>query len=232
MSGALTTKDVFIGTPTHICKRYCAAKFSTSLMENKGEAEVHVISNSLPPTAGVGLPDSSDYPLYYKGFNLTQLLLPLDFYNQRDSIHRRLVHTMNLLRSKFLNSSASIFLSLESDVVLEKYTLDDILRVLNENPDVDVLHTNCYQGFNIERRFTLTDRITLGCTAIRQKVLDNINFRYDPNLLAAFHDAFFSYDCKERGFRMYYAPHIKVRHLEKVNGGGRGWNELPRGELM
>ena len=220
------SKDIFIGTPTHFCKRYCADRFMSGIISVPKGISKYIVSNSLA--------DASDYykPTQdYTGHNIyfRQLSLDRDFYGHKDSIHRRIVYTMNFLRSMFLDTTCGLYISLESDVIISYQIVDEILFTLGNNPEIDILHTNCYKGFNAEQRLSKTNRITLGCTAIKRRVLDSIKFRYDENLLAAFHDAFFIMDAIASGFNAYYHPHIKVNHLRNVNKS-QGWDELPREE--
>lgn len=218
----MSPKDIFIGTPTHICKRYCADEFKNSLLEFANETQKSIVCNSIA--------DAKDY-YYSPGIYYRHLSLSKEFFGYTDSIHRRLVFTMNFLREMFLDTTKNIFLSLESDVILRKNTIDDIVQCLNEHKEIDVLHTNCYLGFNTVKKLSETDRLTLGCTAIRRHVLEKIKFRYDIKLLKAYHDAFFCHDAIQAGYKLYYHPDITLKHAHKSHSPSRGWEELPYKEL-
>lgn len=209
---------VFIATPTHICKRYCSAEFCKAAIENAVDpfgSKFHVYCNSRASAA-----------LYYGDMKIMYRdIEPIEgFYEQPDSVHKRLVTTVRKLREDFLLTDCDWYLSLEADVILGPGML---MAMLHHN--VDVLHTNCYPGFHTEPEFCETDRITMGCTLVKRHVIEKIPFRYDKGLLAAHYDAFFVNDCRAAGFGVYYDPQIEPDHRED-RLPGRGWNNIPASE--
>ncbi len=207
--------DVLIGTPTHFCKSYCAEKFSVALFAHANGAISFIACNSIV-----------DVEAYYQksGAHFIKLNLGEEFYDKEDSIHRRITHTMNLLREEFLSSGKKFFLSLEADVLLAEDTIDRLKETMHAH-NADVVHANCYTGFNTSIKPSVTKRLTLGCTLIKREVLEAISFRYDPSMLNGFHDAFFAHDCADKNFLMIYDPAAKTIHLHD-NANTRGWNSL------
>jgi len=214
-------ENLFICTPTHICKRYAAKQLVTAVLRYAPGAHFIVVANS------TGNPEP-----YYRapGVHFVHLKLDETHYNYPDSIHKRITASMNHGRDLFLGSRKfTHFLSLESDVLINAATIPDMLMAIEE-PNVHVVHSNCYPGFHKETEVTQVGRVTLGCTLIKREVLELLPFRYDERLLAAHHDAFFAADCNEAGFNIFYHPEIRVEHMHDYVGQ-RGWGDLPLSEI-
>lgn len=218
--------NLFIGTPTHVCKRYCAHEFMEATITNAPGTEFHVLCNSRD-----GLPIYSTFPgAVYHHFGS---FLDASHFHCVDSVHKRIAATCNELRSRFLDSKCDLYLSLESDVMLAPDALPRMVAAISD--EFPVVYANCYRWPNglpfLEYETPQrTGQITMGCTLIRRDVLEKIEFRYDPNLLAAFHDAHFAFDCNKLGIGMWYDPTIHLRHVEGGTGR-RGWGEIPQDEL-
>jgi len=223
--------QIFIATPTHICKRYAAKQFSDAICLYTGNARSMVVCNS-----------KADAAPYYAGcrkMQYTRLDVSKSEYNNRiDSIHRRITDSANMLRDYFLkHTMCEWYLSLESDVILIPTTMEKIFKRVStgnfsqEGSLIKVLHTNCYQYFNDANEFGKTNRITMGCTLIHRSVLDHIKFRYDIQRLNGHYDAFFASDCSSNFIDMFYDPDIHVHHIKNAYGFG-GWQELPASEKM
>ena len=130
-------------------------------------------------------------------------------------------------RSIFLeNTDKEWYLSLESDVILNKEAVDLIVSNV-QNKFAFVLHTNCYSGFNNAKERGNTDRLTMGCTLIHRSVLSEIEFRFDESLPQAHYDAFFAHDCISKNIPMVYDPSIVLEHCHDEKGS-RGWCEIPK----
>jgi len=212
--------NLFIGTPTHACKQYCAGDFIKASIENAPKAWHATVCNSRRDISHM-------YHLPEFGRMGRKMELGDDFYGQKDSIHRRLVVSMNYLRAAFLSTGKPWFLSLEADVLLRKDTLPLLFDIAGHATDdnIQVLHANCYPGFNTSEVICKTERITLGCTLIHREVMERLEFRYEPAILAAFHDAFFGHDAVAAGFAVYYTPFAICDHAHD-EGGHRGWQDL------
>lgn len=211
--------SVFVGTPTHICKRYCAREFCEASQKYLVGLYgcKHTIANNSKKSA-------KTFYGGYSGIDFVDVKFPESCYGQTDSIHKRITTTANWLREMFLATDCKWYLSLESDVI---FNHDFLPRMLKHG--VSVLHTNCYHGFNVSDVFGPTDRITMGCTLIARHVIESTAFRYSQTLLAAHYDALFAHDCNELGIPMFYDPEITPLHMED-RLPGRGWNNLPEEE--
>jgi hypothetical protein len=222
----LRYNNVFIATPTHICKRYCASRFLEAVERNADGAFHCIVDNSGSKAIKSYYPERKD-----RHVDSLKEMTPKDAEGKAWSIHERIVGSMNYCLGVFLNSfdkKHEWFLSLESDVILDVNTIQDLILTADKHC-CKVVHSNCYPGFNKSLEICETDRLTLGCTLIHRSVFDSerfLCFRYDKEILAAFHDAFFAIDCKERGIKMIYNPFIKVLHMHAANKS-RGWEELP-----
>lgn len=133
---------------------------------------------------------------------------------------------MNKLRAVFLEKTlCPLFLSLESDVMIREDTIRKMVARIYQR-GVDVVTAECYPGFFTDiPSFTRVNRMTLGCALIKREVIEAIEFRYEENLLAAFHDAFFIHDLNNKGFAAYYDPGIICDHCN--TDPSRGWGDLP-----
>lgn len=221
--------DLFIGTPTHAIKAYCAHRFVGAVAAHAPGAEFNVLCNSregaLADYAGKGV-------LYHHiGARLDE-----SHFDNPEAVHRRIVSTCNDLRRRFLESGRGVYLSLEADVILAADTLPRMFAAISD--ECPVVYANCYRWptgrpfleYDTPQR---TDRITMGCTLMRREVLSKIEYRYDSKLLGAFPDAHFGHDCNVNGFGMWYDPSIYVEHCEAPapkDGLPRGWGELPKSE--
>lgn len=219
----MSYENIFIATPTHIAKRYCAGKFVDAVIKYAPGSQFHIASNSR----------LSAREFYEReGVTYHDIVLDEMHYECQGAIHRRVVSTVNHLRDIFLNlprmHQCNWFLSLESDVIIKEDTLDRMLWAACESR-AKVVYSNCYPGFLSLTEPGFTDRITLGCTLIHREVVEKIPFRFDMGLLAAFHDAFLAYDCNYQAIRMWYDPGIEPEHVHMGNGD-RGWSQFPASE--
>ncbi len=218
--------QTFIATPTCSIKRYCAPEFSDCVVRWGAECMRYLACNS----RGSSLP-------YYRADAFTSMRhLKLDdsYYNQKDSIHKRITRTANWLRDRFLETDCNYYLSLESDVMLQAETLDMLEAFVESHPEFGMYHTNCYTGFHPEYKQNPIEvnRATVGCTLIKREVLEKISFRYEPTLLAAHYDAILVGDVMKQGYKIGYDASIVLPHRENATSGGRGWDQLPLKERL
>jgi hypothetical protein len=146
-----------------------------------------------------------------------------------DIVHKRLVAACNLARDMVLSGNYSHLFVVECDVICQP----DALRKLYEadKPQIEGLY---YTDFDFWPRewWTMGDTIqpggargTLGVSLIKKEVLEKVSFRYDPNLLGAFHDAMFHYDAEQLGYHNYIHTGVICQHL--MDGRkNRGWGKI------
>ena len=208
---------LFVGTPTHVIKRYAAKAYTHGLVKSTLVAcPVSIVCNSKEKMRDE-----------YKPFEVLHLFLGADYYGNPQAIHRRILISMHYVREQFLHSGAEWLLSLEADLILTPEILEQMEHRVNTVPDLRVLYTNCYRGFIQDiKGLGLTNRITLGCTLLHREVVDRFPFRIEWDNLKAFHDAHLANDCSNAGIPMHYDNDIIVNHVESI-GTGRGWGHLP-----
>lgn len=217
-------RSIFIATPTHSCKRYCAKEFNEAMAEFAPLCYKAVVFNSTGNICYGGeericnrvsfLPDAREKK------------------NKIGAIHDRITSSANLLRSQFLEMPQfQWYLSLESDVILNKDTLPRLFDLTIMYTDCRVFHTECYKDFHpkYEHNPCFVDRMTMGCALIHREVIEKIPFRYDPTLLKAHYDAVFAHDVRVNDYKIVYDAGIVLEHRENSTRG-RGWLELPRSE--
>lgn len=214
----MKSQGIFVATPTHICKRYCAQEFWKSAVEHIVKpfgAKFHIYCNS-----------RASAKIFYDSPHITykDMRLGEDCFENKAAIHRRLLSTVKALREDFLLTDLEWYLSLESDVIIGPGMMKAML-----DRDVDVLHTNCYPHFQPMTSFGPVDRITMGCTLVKRYVIDSVEFSCDENILEAHYDAFFVNHCREKGFGVFYDPLIEPQHRED-SLPGRGWSQIPWSE--
>lgn len=216
-------ENMFIATPTHIIKDYCAREFAHEASVRFSPSNIFILCNS-----------KEEMRELYTVNNVNYLHVHFDdsYYNVYGAIQRRVTTTMNILRHIFLEHTPKLdwFVSLEADVILNDAAVDELIRTLNERPDIVVLHTECYHGFQdqlaAQEQTVEVDRMTLGFTAIHRSVLERFEFKINMDMLAAFHDAHFAMDCVANGIKIHYNPKIIVEHRDSGAYNGRGWQNL------
>lgn len=215
--------NMFIATPTHIVKDYCAADFIKAACRYFPTDQIFVLCNSR---------ESMSQFYSVNRVNYLQVHFDDSYYDNYGCIQKRIAESMNILRYIFLKYTPKLdwFISLEADVIVNIRAVHRLCCTLNARPEINVLHTECYHGFQAElaaqEEVVEVQRMTLGFTAIHRSVLEQIEFRYDPNNLVGFHDAWFAGDCMARGIKIFYDPKCVVEHRDSGAYNGRGWQNL------
>ncbi len=93
----MTYPNVFVATPTHACKVYCADRFVTAVLAHAPGAAFHVVCNSKLDVRGSYERDER--------VTYTHVGRKLDatHFHRIDSVHRRICYTANRLRDTFLD---------------------------------------------------------------------------------------------------------------------------------
>lgn len=216
-------ENLFIATPSHSCKRYCANEFTQALKEHAPQAYKSIIFNSTGRILFGGENEVFQSVSFLE--NAT------DLRNKIGSIHERIVQSAQKLREQFLAGKWEYYLSLESDVILNELTIPLLFSLARTYPDCNVFHTECYTSFHpkYENNPQRVHRLTMGCTLIHRDIIKDYPFRYDPLNLAAHYDALFAMDLNNNNVPIIYDANIVLEHRENRTTG-RGWIELPRSE--
>lgn len=138
---------------------------------------------------------------------------------------RNVALSAEFCRQKFLESGADVMVIIESDVIPPGSLLSELDKTITHlghsegNRPWGIIGGLYYPGFH---DFSLdglheTQHVLSGCTAYRRSLLEEHPFRYDPNNLAAFSDAFMSMDAGAK-YTLWNDHSIICRHLAMPNG--------------
>jgi len=157
-----------------------------------------------------------------------------------DLVHRRLVAACNILREIVLTGDFSHLFLVECDVIVPTSALTKML-----DADKDIVQGLYYVDFDFfppewwiagDVLKDAGNRGCLGVALIKKEVLEKISFRYDPNMLKAFHDAFLYADAAKLGFSSVVHCGVICDHLLDPQTQLRGWDKLglekPKKEVL
>jgi hypothetical protein len=212
----------FICTYTARCKDYCDEKVFSQIYRLSNGSPVHVVDNS----------EGNDYTEelaamfeHYDNFHL--YYLEVDELPKETRFHRSVAESVSFLRERFLKTDLPYFLIIESDVLppldlltrLEK----SIERVEQTDPDwgaIGALYYNGFHDFSKKSGLYKTHHTLSGCTVYNRKAIEKIPFRWSPDNLVPFPDAWWSYDAGQ-DFGLYNDHSIICRHLTNPETGTR-----------
>lgn len=180
----------FIAVYTNECKDYCDEKFFGNLLKIKGDNYLSVVDNT-----------KGD-----KYFKRLKELLPNETVTKLDVspdpketlFQRNVTESVNLLRDEFLKSDKDYFLIIESDIIPPKNFLSLFKEAIEKLKDENwgIIGGLYYDGFH---DFTLKgiqkkSHILSGCTIYKRELIEKYKFRYDPDNLGPFPDAWICVD--------------------------------------
>jgi len=218
----------FIAVFTNEVKDYCDETFFNSLYAlSKGE-QVVVIDNSGDSAYYEKLKESFIIN-GYDNFNIYHLDVPEQPKESR--FQRNVCDSVNLLRDIFLlQTTLPYFLIVESDVYSEIDLLskfDTSIDYLETNqPDWGIIGGLYYRGFhnyNFDTSLITVERVShclSGCTVYKRELINKFTFRYDPENLGPFPDAWISYD-SNREYTLWNEHRIKCDHMHNSLNGLR-----------
>lgn len=205
----MSTK-VFIGTPIHVRKDYCMQQFMHAV-NSIDYPEFHhcVVDNS--PTANYVNDIKTLYNTPKRSFFRVETA---DESLKGDSSHKRLVASYTIMRDQFLATDYEFFMTLECDVMIPSDGLKKLVEA-----DKDMIQGFYYTGFFGQEdngtgllKFEHNKGLN-GVSLFKRKVLEQISFKYDPNILAAHQDAFFFIDACAAGFESWYHRDVRCPHI-------------------
>lgn len=169
-------------------------------------------------------------PQYYNGPHTIEHL-QVSRADMRTLFHRNVTESVLKLREKFLASDANYMVIIESDVIPPT----NLLELFEEVHDkADIIGGIYYGGFHEQEdfdpnhnEFVETHHALSGCTLYSRKIIETIPFRWDPEGMHAFPDAWICYDAKRNGNNFSIANYrkIKCQHLWDRDGS-RGHNKI------
>ncbi|MCL5291202.1 MAG: hypothetical protein M1548_01560 [Actinobacteria bacterium] len=219
-------KRILISAPIHEIKAYSIREYiENTISIDYPLFDIYLVDNSQTPDFAHML------SALYLQVMIDRLEFDSDNYNNRQAILKRVVKSCNKIRGYFLANNYDYLLSLECDVLIPRDGLKTLLD--DDRPIVSGLS---YPGFYPDIYWQQSDLIeeqrgTFGCTLISRELLQEFSFRYDPECLDAFHDAFFIYDIYKAGYSFWVDCSVKCVHLSIDDSGNRGWGLLPAVEL-
>jgi hypothetical protein len=221
-------KKYFIAVYTNEAKNYCDHQFFTNLYTLSRGQPIFVVDNSVGNIYYNKL-QTGFLQNEFKDFNVYHLEVPEDPAESR--FQRNVCDSVNYLRDIYLNQTElDYFLIIESDVcppvdLLDKFE-SSINRLNIQDPGWGIVGGLYYQGFHnyhfdsISTTLERTGHCLSGCTVYKRELIEKFPFRYDPNNLAAFPDAFISVDSASE-YSLWNEHQIRCDHLLNPANGLR-----------
>lgn len=217
----------FVCSYTNAVKSYCDKEF----FERFNEIATGHLSLVVDNTPG------REY--YEKLAHMTPYVAHIDVSPQpkQSLFQRNVTESVQLCRQKFLESDCDVMVIIESDVIPPVDLLQRFEKQIRNIQFIEVkpseehdymdglqplwgilggLYYAGFHDFSLEGR-QRTHHVLSGCTAYRRELLEKYPFRYDPNNLGPFPDAFI---CADAGgeFSLFNDHDIICKHLEIAPG--------------
>ncbi|MCO5947146.1 hypothetical protein [Mucilaginibacter flavidus] len=216
----------FIAVYTNEVKDYCDEVFFSNLFEVSAGQPVFVVDNTIGDSYFNKLQTSFKERGY---FNFRVYHLEVSEEPKVSQFQRNVCDSVNFLRDIYLTqTSLRYFLIIETDVcspadLLSRFE-DGISRLDAQNPNWGIVGGLYYHGFhNYDFDSTVTSleptgHCLSGCSVYKRELIEKFPFRYDPQNLGHFPDAFMSFDAGS-AFSLWNEHQIKCDHLHNpVNG--------------
>jgi hypothetical protein len=218
----------FIAIYTNEVKNYCDERFFENLHALSQNEPVFVVDNTIAPGYSQFLRESFSQR-GYSNFHLHHLPVPEQ--PKSSQFQRNVCDSVSLLRDLFLRSTdLPHFLIIESDVLAPVDLLDRFevaIQWLNHyEPGWGIIGGLYYRGFHnfdFDSRlspFEKTAHCLSGCTVYKRALIERFPFRYDPQNLGPFPDAWISYDARG-DFTQWNDHRINCDHLYNQFNGTR-----------
>ncbi|MFH0751969.1 MAG: glycosyltransferase family A protein [archaeon] len=213
---------ILIGIPTCDWYDYCLMEFIGSIRAlDYDNTEILFVDNS-------------------KGDNYAKKLNSLGFKAKQIPYYEKprdkMVHSRNLLRSEFLKGEYDYMLLLDADVIVPPNSLSKLLthnkkvitgiyysfyKINGQTRMMPVLWMQEDEKKQLMKFFTPEEvegsklvearACGTGCLLIHKSVLEQIQFRYKPEVDAC-DDVWFCHDIKQKGIQLYADTSIKCKH--------------------
>lgn len=213
--------NFFIAVYTNECKDYCDEEFFENLLKLKNNNYLGIVDNTigndyfkklrkLAPTAAI-----------------TKINVPVE--PKISLFQRNVTESVNSLRDDFLNTDKDYFLIIESDVIppldlLSKLQdsisyLDSLDYSTNDANPWGAIGGLYYDGFHDYSKKGLhkTHHVLSGCTVYKRELIEKFPFRYDPDNLGPFPDAWICTDAGKE-YSLWNNHDIICNHLHTQHG--------------
>jgi hypothetical protein len=229
--------NVYFGTYTYVHKIYCDREFMGQVVAQLPDELVIgklIVDNSKGENG-----NSDRYCAHLQGLSdslgarAEVIHVDVDREPKNSIIHRRIVASANIIRDRFLTTTAEWLLLVETDVIPPQGFLPEMME---KAQGFDIFGLPYYKGWHANEWFLPQHRevvecspsyahVLSGCTLYSRRLIERFPFRYDPDVLFPCPDSWISYDARNNGFRLGHYTGLKCRHLAMIDGK-RGWEHL------
>ena len=214
----------FTAVYTNEVKDYCDIQFFENLYLITGDAPVYVADN----TIGTGYHNKLKKHFLerrYDNFRIDHL--DIEEHPKQSQFQRNVFESVNFIRNIYLNNyNSPYFLIIESDVIPPRGLFEQFECAISEldrsEPAWGIVGAMYYRGFHnydFDTRGKFLERThhcLAGCTVYKRELIRKYPFRFDPENLGPFPDAFICYDAGSE-FSFWNDHRIKCDHLH-ING--------------
>lgn len=211
----------FICTYTNRVKDYCDTEFYDNLHKLSKGHPIFIVDNTI---------DAGEYAgrielltKHYANFSVNHLTVPKE--PAESQFQRNVAESVNLCRDNFLRSNCDHMIIVESDVLPPHDLLDKFEEsaLFLEGEKWGIVGGIYYMGFhdyNLQG-IVSTHHVLSGCTMYNKELIKETPFRYHPDILGAFPDAWISGDAGNKGYKLWNNHDIICEHLSNPNTGNR-----------
>lgn len=213
--------NFFIAVYTNECKDYCDEEFFENLLKLKNNNYLGIVDNTigdnyfkklrkLAPTAAIKKVNPPIEP-------------------NSSLFQRNVTESVNSLRDDFLKIGKDYFLIIESDVLPPLDLLNKLQESINYLDNLDYVIEDVkpwgiigglyYDGFHDYNLKGLNKKshILSGCTLYKRELIEKYPFRYDPDNLGPFPDAWICVDAGKE-YSLWNNHDIICNHLHTKSG--------------
>lgn len=204
----------YICSYTNKVKEYCDQAFLYNLFKVAKDNPVFIVDNTL---------DKGEYTKKLRSlsknsnFGIIKHTVPPGEYQ----FLRNVAESVNICRTKFIESTCDYMLIIESDVIPPEnllVTLEEDISYLNCKREkwgiIGGIYYQNFHNFN-SRSFSKEAHVLSGCSVYNRELIKETPFRWDRTIPGAFPDAFMSLDSDNKGYSNWNDHTIRCHHAEK-----------------
>lgn len=217
---------LFICTYTNRVKDYCDTEFFDNLFKLSVGNPVMIVDNTLDNGAYSKRIETLTHN--YPNFNISWLMVPRE--PARTMFLRNVTESVNLCRDAFLKSDCDHMIVIESDVLppqdlINRFEEDALWLEGEKWGMVGGLYYAGFHDYHLEG-LQLTHHVLSGCTLYNGEMVRDTPFRWSPDNIDAFPDAFISHDAGTKGYTRWNDHRIICEHLNNPDTRTRYSGEL------